>query len=46
MATNWRVLYYETEDGQCPVREFIDSRGQRDQREDFLARHDEEKLKE
>ena len=31
MATNWRVVYYETTNGQCPVQEFIDSRNRRDQ---------------
>ena len=31
MASNWRVIYYEMDDGQCPVQEFIDSRNQRDQ---------------
>ncbi len=31
MAVNWRVLYYETSEGDCVVREFIDSRKGRDQ---------------
>jgi phage-related protein len=31
MAMNWRVIYYEMQDGQCPVQEFIDSRSHRDQ---------------
>lgn len=26
MKTKYKVIYYETEDGQCPVQEFIDSR--------------------
>lgn len=28
---NWRVFYYETKEGLCPIREFIDSRKKRDQ---------------
>ena len=31
MAAEWRVFYYETPEGKCPVREFIDSRKRRDQ---------------
>lgn len=27
----WHVIYYETIDGKCPVMEFIESRGERDQ---------------
>lgn len=27
----WHVLYYESEDGKCPVMEFIESRNQRNQ---------------
>jgi hypothetical protein len=27
----WHVLYYESTDGKCPVKEFIDSRNQRNQ---------------
>jgi len=27
----WHVIYYETSDGACPVREFIDSRDERNQ---------------
>lgn len=26
MRTNYNVIYYETKEGQCPVKEFIDSR--------------------
>jgi len=26
VAEDWRVFYYETPEGKCPVREFIDSR--------------------
>ena len=35
MAVDWRVLYYETPEGKCPVREFIDSRKGRDQAKIF-----------
>ena len=31
MAADWRVLYYETSTGRCPLREFIDSRKEREQ---------------
>jgi len=31
MASDWRVLYYETGAGECSVQEFIDSRKTRDQ---------------
>jgi len=31
VAVDWRVLYYETPEGKCPVQEFIDSRKGRDQ---------------
>ena len=31
MKRKWHILYYETEDGLCPVQEFIDSRKERDQ---------------
>lgn len=27
----WHVIYYEAPDGSCPVREFIDSRDERNQ---------------
>ena len=27
----WRVIYYETKDGKCPVQEFIDSRSKKNQ---------------
>ena len=27
----WHVLYYESVDGKCPVKEFIDSRSERNQ---------------
>ncbi len=35
MAVDWRVLYYETPEGKCSVREFIDSRKGRDQAKIF-----------
>ena len=35
MAVDWRVSYYETPEGNCPVREFIDSRKGRDQAKIF-----------
>jgi len=35
VAAYWRVLYYETPEGKCPVREFIDSRKGRDQAKIF-----------
>lgn len=35
MTTDWRVLYYETPEGKCPVQEFIDSRKLRDQAKIF-----------
>lgn len=35
MAVDWRVLYYETLKGKCPVREYIDSRKVRDQAKIF-----------
>lgn len=31
MERKRHILYYETEDGQCPIRKFIDSRKERDQ---------------
>ena len=31
MAVDWRVLYYETPEGECPLRKFIDSRKIREQ---------------
>ena len=31
MAIDWRVLYYETPEGECPLREFIESRKVREQ---------------
>ena len=31
MERKWHVLYYETEDGSCPVQEFIDSRKESNQ---------------
>ncbi|MDM7988655.1 MAG: type II toxin-antitoxin system RelE/ParE family toxin [Smithella sp.] len=27
MSRTWDIIYYETKDGRCPVKEFIDSRG-------------------
>ena len=35
MAVDWHVLFYETPEGKCPVREFIDSRKGRDQAKIF-----------
>jgi phage-related protein len=35
VTSDWRVLYYETSEGKCPVREFIDSRQGRDQAKIF-----------
>ena len=35
MAVDWQVLYYETPEGKCPVREFIDSRKGRGQAKIF-----------
>ena len=31
MTPIWRVIYYEADDGQCPIQEFIDGRKERDQ---------------
>lgn len=31
MKSEWIVIYYETEDGKCPVMDFIDSRNKRNQ---------------
>ena len=31
MAVAWRVLYYETVNGTCPIRDFVDSRKSREQ---------------
>lgn len=31
MATKWQVLYYETSNGICPIRDFINSRKTREQ---------------
>jgi hypothetical protein len=31
VKTVWHVLYYETVDGNCPAKEFIDSRAERNQ---------------
>jgi phage-related protein len=35
VAVDWHVLYYETPEGKCPVREFIDSRKGRNQAKIF-----------
>lgn len=35
MDRTWHILYYETEDGRCPLQEFIDSRKERDQAKIF-----------
>ena len=31
MTPTWHVIYYEAEDGQCPIQEFIDGWKERDQ---------------
>ena len=31
MAQFWHIVYYESIDGQCPMREFIDARSEREQ---------------
>ena len=31
MNRKWHIIYYETSDGHCPVREFIDARKERNQ---------------
>lgn len=31
MSEDWRVVYYETSTGKCPLRKFIDSEKERDQ---------------
>ena len=31
MPQPWRIVYYESIDGQCPMREFIDARSEREQ---------------
>jgi len=31
MAVDWRLLYYETPEGECPLRKFINSRKIREQ---------------
>jgi hypothetical protein len=31
MTPIWHIIYYEAEDGQCPIQEFIDGRKARDQ---------------
>ena len=35
MKRKWRILYYETKDGECPVRKFIDARNDREQAKIF-----------
>ena len=35
MDQKWHVLYYETKDGLCPIKEFIDARKERDQAKIF-----------
>lgn len=35
MKRKWRVLYYETKDGECPVRKFMDARNDREQAKIF-----------
>jgi phage-related protein len=31
MKNKWHILYYETEDGRCPIRDFIDTCKEREQ---------------
>ena len=31
MKSTWHIVFYEAEDGECPIQEFIDSRKARDQ---------------
>ena len=31
MPQPWRIVYYESIEGQCPMREFIDARSEREQ---------------
>ena len=31
MAQSWHIIYYESVEGQCPIREFIDARVEREQ---------------
>lgn len=31
MTSTWKIIYYEGEDGHCPLQEFIDDRKVRDQ---------------
>jgi phage-related protein len=31
----WKIIYYETTDGDCPIRTFIESRGEREQAKIF-----------
>ncbi len=31
MNFKWHIVYYETEDAQCPIQDFIDARKMRDQ---------------
>lgn len=35
MNRKWNIFYYEAENGWCPVKEFIDSRKERDQAKIF-----------
>lgn len=35
MKNRWHILYYETEDGRCPVRDFIDACKERGQAKIF-----------
>jgi len=35
MKPKWKIIYYETDDGQCPVMNFIDSRNKRNQAKIF-----------
>ena len=35
MAQHWHIIYYQAEDGSCPIREFIDARREREQAKFF-----------
>ncbi len=35
MKQQWKLIYYETEDGECPVQQFIDSRSVNNQAKVF-----------
>ena len=31
LRTTWKIIYYETADGECPVQGFVDNRREREQ---------------